>query len=167
LKNTTASPITVVDVGSVIIPASPGSYTIPSQDFLLWAASSNVITFIGSGDLVVNDGSFDLNISDGTDLIKGLFTRNVVIAGEIQNVTISLANTEQSVVLPTGTRQFIIHNRGPGIVKYAYAAGTSGTTYFTLHKWSFTTRSYIIASSVTLYLQSPTAGTVVELEIWT
>jgi len=70
LKNTTASPITVTDVG-VTIPASPGSYTIPSQDYLLWAASSDTVTHVGSGGLVVNDGSSDLSISDGIDLIKG------------------------------------------------------------------------------------------------
>jgi hypothetical protein len=166
LRNTTASPITVVDVGSVIIPASPGSYTIPAQDYWLWAASSNVITFIGDGDLVVNDGSFDLNISDGTDLIKGLYPR-FRTTPTVQNVTITLANTEQSHVLPTGSGPFMIHNRGPGIVKLAFVSGASGTTYFTLHRWSFFQFALLAQGSTTIYVQSPTASTVVELIIGT
>lgn len=76
LKNQTLSPIVISDVG-ISVPASPATYTIPEQDYLLWAASSNIVTQIGNGNIVVSDGSFDLSISEGTDLIKGLFPKEI------------------------------------------------------------------------------------------
>jgi len=151
----------------VTIPASPGSYTIPPQDYLLWAASSNVITFIGTGDLVVNDGSFDLNISDGTDLIKGIFPQYYVFNPIVENVTLTLANTEYVHVLPAGSRRYMMFVRGPGPVKYSFTVGTSGTSFVSLTKGAWVGNGFIGAGTVTLYMQSPQAGTVVEFESWT
>lgn len=88
LKNNTQSNIFITDTGISILANS--QYTIPETDYLLWAASSNVITEIGNAELVVNDGSADLSISDGTDLIKGLFPKNIIlqdIGGEKVTVT--------------------------------------------------------------------------------
>ena len=76
LKNTTGSPVLIVDTG-ITIPASPATYTIDPNDYLLWASSSNIVTEIGSGVIIVNDGSVDLSISSGTDLIKGIFPTSV------------------------------------------------------------------------------------------
>ena len=79
VKNNTASPILINDVG-VTIPAS-GQYTIPPIDYLLWAGSGDIIVEIGNSNVTVNDGSNDLGISDGTDLIKGLFPNPIGIQG--------------------------------------------------------------------------------------
>jgi hypothetical protein len=151
----------------VTIPASPGQYTIPPQDYLLFAASSNTVTFVGAGDLVVNDGSVDLNISDGIDLIKGIYPQYYVFVPTVTTATLTLANTEYSVTLPTDTRRYIMFVRGPGIVQYSFAVGTSGTNYVPLTPGAFISNGFIGAGSVTLYLQSPVAGTVVSFESWT
>jgi hypothetical protein len=68
LKNTTVSPISIIDTGIRI--AASGSYTIPETDYLLWAASANVLTQIASGAIVVNDGLRDLSATDGAYFIK-------------------------------------------------------------------------------------------------
>lgn len=75
LKNNTANPVVINDVG-ITIPAS-SQYVLNVEEYLLWAASSDVITFIGDSTLTVNDGSVDLSISDGVDLIKGLFPKEI------------------------------------------------------------------------------------------
>ena len=167
LKNVTAFPITIVDVGSVTIAASPGSYTIPPQDYELFAVSSNTVTFVGAASIVVNDGSFDLTISDGIDLIKGLYPRLLVFTPIVQNVSLPIASTEVTHVLPTNTRRYMLHNRGPGTIKLAFTALASGTTFFTIHRWAFVTNGLIGSGTITLYLQSPVAGTVAEIESWT
>jgi len=85
VKNVTASDITISDTGVTI--SANSQITIPPVDYLLWAESSNVITHIGSSDLVVSDGSYDLSISDGTDLIKGLFTKEVKLTDGNTTIT--------------------------------------------------------------------------------
>ncbi len=166
LYNQTASPIIINDTGYVVLPASPGFYTIPPMDYLLWAQSSNIVTAIGSGDVVVNDGSVDLNISDGIDLIKGLYPRVYLYTPSAPAaLTCTLANTEYSTALPVGTRMFKITYRSGGVLKWAYETGTS-SNYFTMNRYTFESRAIIAGASLTLYYQSPTAGTVVELETW-
>lgn len=71
LKNNTASPVTISDVGQTV-PAS-GQLVINPVDYGVFEGSSNVITYIGNGTLTVNDGTFDLSITDGTRLIQGGF----------------------------------------------------------------------------------------------
>jgi len=79
LKNTTASPVDITDVG-VTIPAS-GQITVEAVDDLLFKGSSDVVTLIGNGTVVVNDGTSDLSITDGIDLIKGIFPSEIGIEG--------------------------------------------------------------------------------------
>ena len=79
LKNLTASPVVIADVGQTI-PAS-SQLTINPQDYLLYAASDDVIILVGNSTLVVNDGSSDLSISDGAKLIQGIFPNPVGIKG--------------------------------------------------------------------------------------
>lgn len=78
LKNTTASPVDIPDVGQTV-PAS-GQITIESSDDLLYKGSSDVVSLVGDGTLVVNDGTNDLSISDGIDLIKELFPSQIELS---------------------------------------------------------------------------------------
>jgi hypothetical protein len=71
LVNTTASPVTISDVG-ITVPAS-GQFTIQPQDFPLFAASNDIVLPIANGTLVVNDGLEDLEIGEGIGLIQGSF----------------------------------------------------------------------------------------------
>lgn len=170
LKNNTVSPITITDVGGVIIAASPGTYTIPPQDYLIWASSSDIITYLNDASptpsITVNDGSVDLNPSDGMDLIKGLFPRLFVYDPIVENVSIPTANTEVSHALPTGTKRFLIKLRDSATLKIAYSSGTSGTVFVTIPQSCFYSEERIGAASTTIYMQSPTASQTAEIVSW-
>lgn len=170
LKNNTGSAITITDVGSVVIAASPGTYTIPPQDYLLWAASSDIITYLNDASptpsITVNDGSVDLNPSDGMDLIKGLFPRLFVFDPIVENVSIPLADTEVSHTLPTGTKRFLLMLRDRATLKLSYTTGTSGTTFMTIRPRVWYAEERIGAGTTTLYMQSPSASQTVEIVSW-
>lgn len=75
LKNNTASPVTISDVGQSV-PAS-GQLVINPIDYGKYEGSSDVITFIGDLTLTVSDGTFDLSVNEGTRLIQGGFSRPI------------------------------------------------------------------------------------------
>jgi len=80
------------------------------------------------------------------------------------NLTLTSANTEYSQALPVGTRKFLLKARGVGSsLKFAFATGTSGTTYVSIPAgsgglWVDCGGAY----GVTVYVQSPTAGEIAE-----
>ena len=153
-----------------MLPATPGTYTIPPQDYLIWAASSDIITYLNDASptpsVVVNDGSVDLNPSDGMDLIKGLYPRLFVFDPLVENVSLPTANTEVSHALPTGTKRFLIKLRDKGILKVAYASGTSGTVYLTIPSGAFYSENRIGVATTTIYMQSPSASQTAEISSW-
>jgi len=172
LKNNTGSTITIVDVGSVTILASPGSYTIPPQDYLLWAQSSDIIAFLNDASptpsITVTDGSFDLNVSDGVDLIKGIHPRLNIQDPLINAVSVPTANTEVSFALPAFTRLLMIQARTTGLIKVGFeAASTDGLNYLTLFPGMYAQWSLNVESPLTLYFQSPSASQIVEINHWT
>lgn len=79
LKNTTASPISLTDLG--ISVSANGQVIVTPQDYLLAADSSQIIALIGSGDLVVNDGNSDLSVSEGIRLLIGSYPNKNKILG--------------------------------------------------------------------------------------
>lgn len=166
LKNTTGSTISVTDVG-VSIP-SMSSYTIPPQDYLLWAASSDVVAPVGLGDIVVNDGSFDLSPSDGIDLLKGILPTDQVANPVITSLAMASANTEYSITLPSGTRQFYLKARNDSSIKIAYLTGQTSTNYVIMYPGSTYFRDKIRRSTpLTIYFASSKASELLEVEYWT
>lgn len=80
------------------------------------------------------------------------------------NKTLTNSNSEYSQVLPNDTRQLILSDRaGTSNTKVAFNANGSGTTYFTVKAGSTLTLDNIDLYGKTVYMQSPTAGTVMEL----
>jgi hypothetical protein len=71
IKNITANPIVVNDVG-VTIPAM-SQITVDAVNATLWAASNDFILLLGQEFLLVNDGTFDLSPAEGAALIQGNF----------------------------------------------------------------------------------------------
>jgi hypothetical protein len=67
LKNLTASPVALVDVG-VTVPAS-GTYTISEKNYCDWAASADTLTAIAAAQLILNDGLRDLSMADSLRFI--------------------------------------------------------------------------------------------------
>jgi len=71
LKNNTASPVNINDVG-VTVPAL-GQILIDAGEYLLYARSSDVVTLVGDSTLTASNGDIDLSIADGIRLIQGNF----------------------------------------------------------------------------------------------
>lgn len=90
-----------------------------------------------------------------------------VINPTVTNITIAVANTEQTVVLPADTKRYLIQVLSVGTLKVAYGVGLSGTNYLELPKGCFSSEDEINISSLTLYVQSPTTGVVARIETWT
>lgn len=89
-----------------------------------------------------------------------------VTDGLVENVTIALANTEQSHTFPAGTKLFLLRARSAGKLQLSHTAGTSGSAYVTIPAGcSYRTPDFFNALK-TIYFQSPTAGLVVEIESW-
>jgi hypothetical protein len=126
VKNNTASPLIISDVGITI--AASSQYTIPAQDYLLWAASDDIIVSIGSGDATVNDGSVDLSNSDGVKLLQGIFPSSVGVIGGSDDTRIGNEGDKLKVVLsPIDPGNFNTFKSNTEVNL------TSNTTYNNLH----------------------------------
>jgi hypothetical protein len=84
----------------------------------------------------------------------------------IIDITITLANTEQSYAFPANTKQYLMQYRSGGEIKYAFTAGQSGSSFLTIPVSGFQSSSEINTPSLVVYFQSPTAGTVFEVLSW-
>lgn len=96
--------------------------------------------------------------------LVGTVSTETIDTISVLNTTLTLANIEYSVAIPTGTKTFCLQNRADGVVK---VRSTSGGDYWTL----FPGQPYYIsnikaAASVTIYLESPKAGQIVEIIAW-
>ena len=86
----------------------------------------------------------------------------------IFNLTLTLANTEYSQELPIRTSRVQIQPRQDNDIKVCFADGESGTNYFTVKggmnyfEWEVQKNN----GTMTVYAQSATAGTVVEILAW-
>ena len=84
----------------------------------------------------------------------------------IDNLTLTLANTEYSLALTTDTRRFIVTTRQGNEVKLAYTLGQSSTIYLTIPAGGQYQELFIGDGTLTLYLQGQKAGTIVEVIHW-
>lgn len=164
LKNSTASPITITDVGGVVIPASPGTYTIPPMDWWLWAASSDILTYLNDGptpSIIVNDGFNDLNPNDGAAYLQHYFRFPPVTTPTVKRLTTSATpNTETSYVFPANTRRFKILPTGAHVIRFSYAAGETadGLDYFERYPFAEYAEDNIEKASLTVYIRCKLAA---------
>lgn len=84
----------------------------------------------------------------------------------ITNTTLTFANTEVAIALPANTSRFSIRARGIAKLQLAYTLGQSGTTFHTILPGNIYQEERIDQASLTLYVQSNKASTVVELVTW-
>lgn len=86
----------------------------------------------------------------------------------IYNLTLTLANTEYSQELPIRSSRVQIQPRQDNDIKVAFESGKSGAEYFTVKggmnyfEWEMMNST----GKTTVYAQSATAGTVVEILVW-
>tara|TARA_R110000868_G_scaffold172146_5_gene407984 strand:- start:445 stop:771 length:327 start_codon:yes stop_codon:yes gene_type:complete len=93
-------------------------------------------------------------------------TSTFVTTGKVQNVTIALANTEQSHAFPAYTKAIQVKARGNGKILMSFDSGTSGTVYQTIWPGAVYTQENIGSATTTIYFQSPNAGLILELTSW-
>lgn len=84
---------------------------------------------------------------------------------KVYNETIALADTEQSLVMPTNILGYLIRTRGIGELKLTHASGESGTKYVTIPGGASFSNDKAF-ESITLYFQSPSIGEIVEVVAW-
>lgn len=85
----------------------------------------------------------------------------------IANVDITLANTEYSYTLPTGTSRFEIKLRSIGVpLKICFVSAGSGTTYKNLPAGQSYREDSIKAGSNILYFQATSGSQVAEILTW-
>lgn len=84
----------------------------------------------------------------------------------VNNLTLTNANTEYSYSFNQYTKKFLIQARGDHDIKLAFFSGESATDYFTI-KTSCVYYEDLVHGPFTIYMQSPDAGTVVEIIEWT
>lgn len=85
----------------------------------------------------------------------------------IYNKTLTSANKEYEQALPSKTKKFTVQCRTAYDVKLAFTDGESGTTYVTIKANTNYYEDNVLASNVTLYMQSTQAGVVMEIIPWT
>lgn len=94
-------------------------------------------------------------------------TNPTLTTGTVEIATLVLANVEYPYTFPAQTKAFIVHARLPGIIKIAFSAGDiADGNYLTIFAGAAYDREGIGSASTRVYLESPVAGLVVELESW-
>jgi len=84
----------------------------------------------------------------------------------IHNVTLDLANTEYVHVCTVGIKAIMIKPRNPQhLLKIAWAEGESDTNYISFRNGCYWADKLGL-STLVIFLQSPDAGCVVEIEHW-
>lgn len=90
-----------------------------------------------------------------------------VSAPIIYNVALTLSATEYSLAIPAGTKRLTVRNRNGHVTRLAYASGGTTSAWLTIDPGADYSEVDLIVSSLTVYLQAPSAaGTVVEVTVW-
>lgn len=83
------------------------------------------------------------------------------------NVIIAAANVEQSYTFPADTKEFLLHMRTAVPLKVSYFAGQSDILFDSVPANAYWGEDNLDVASLTIYFQSPTAGSIVEIRSWT
>lgn len=83
----------------------------------------------------------------------------------VTNTTLTNQNEESIITLPANCKKFLIQARTNADLKLSYTASASGTVFLTIKAGS-TYWEDAVRTNNKIYLQSPTAGTVVEMVVW-
>lgn len=84
----------------------------------------------------------------------------------IYNLPMASANTEYSQALPGTVKKFTVKLRSDAAFRLAYGAGETATQYLSVPKGCSATVDLIEFTAGTLYIRSPQAGQVAEIETW-
>jgi hypothetical protein len=86
----------------------------------------------------------------------------------IANISVSLANTEYSYILPVGTKQFTVKDRaGDAKTRIAYIPGATTSTFKTVDMGcTYEIKEIASTTGLTVYFQSSKASRTIEIESW-
>lgn len=105
----------------------------------------------------------DANAHTKLDAIIAALGGSVDTTPKNYQVTIALANTEQSFALPANTKKFIIRNIDNSQILFSYeSSGTTSAKFFTIKKNNVFTDNNLYASQ-SLYFQTPNAGDTIQI----
>lgn len=88
---------------------------------------------------------------------------------QVENIELTDADTEYSVVLPSSARQFRFRCREASVLRYAYETGkvaTETNPYLSLPANADYQSDANDITGLTIYFASSDAGVTVEMEIW-
>jgi hypothetical protein len=83
----------------------------------------------------------------------------------IQNIVLPIAEIETKIPLDRGCKKLLLQVREGGDLKIAFKEGESATNYFTLRGFN-TYYEDLIVGPFSLYIQSETDNTIVEIVTW-
>jgi hypothetical protein len=94
--------------------------------------------------------------------------QQVVVVGSptISNTLFALADTEQSIALPSGIRKFFLNARGSSQLRLAYTLGGTSVAYKLIRAGVLYESPALNGENLTLYIKSSQAGETVEIESW-
>lgn len=85
----------------------------------------------------------------------------------VTHLDIPAADTEVLFTFPAATVAYLLQIRMGGLVKYSWALGQSGIEYITLFRGVMLFKDFLDpTAALTLYVQSPVAGTRLDIEYW-
>lgn len=134
----------------------------------IYTGVCNYEIYVRAVDGIGSSGSAGHVIVDNVPLPVVITNPEVSANPLVANVSIPTANTEVSYALPAGTKKFYIKLReGSASIKLAYVAGTSGTTYVTVHRGNWYGEEALDVPATTLYFQADVASQIAEIVSWT
>lgn len=86
-------------------------------------------------------------------------------SGNVFNITIPTAGTEDSFTFPENTRSFTIKARGQSRVQFAFVSGDTNITFATIPRGAIYPVSDVTASG-TIYFQADQNNEVIEIVTW-
>lgn len=100
------------------------------------------------------------------DPVPVIFASGSATALTIANVSVPLANTEVSYLIPASTKKIQIKARGRSKIQYAFVLGDSSLNYITIWPGFSQEIEDILLSSSTIYFQTSLASETVEVLTW-
>jgi len=192
VQDMVAGPAIASAIGDTTDAPFVGAETVTARTGIsLWKGIKNTLydALGAAADAIVAAGavgSISAKLRRATQGLEDLKTTIVLAAGTanigkidspittptVYNVTCTVADTEYSQALPANCRGFDFQARTEAVLRFAFVTGKVATPvapYMTLKAGDcYTSPSMMQAAAPsTLFVASPTAGTVVELLAWT
>lgn len=129
-----------------------------------------VVTYTGICDYeiygrAVNSSSSGGGTSTEVTVIGGVISVIGPTTPLVERLTVAAADTEFSYVLPALVKRLMIITE-TGTLKVGYVSGQSGVNYIPVPRYGFYSETDLSPATLTLYYQSPAAGSEITFVSW-